>query len=126
LTDLFDYLPLAAIVDNKLFCLHGGLSPDIADISEIRTINRKQEVPHSGAVCDLLWSDPEEKEGWGHSPRGAGFIFGPDITAKFIHKNNLQLICRAHQLVMNVYMIIKYLGIQLVTRTKNMHYILCT
>ena len=58
LTDLFDYLPLAAIVDNKLFCLHGGLSPDIADISEIRCINRKQEIPHSGAVCDLLWSDP--------------------------------------------------------------------
>ena len=53
-------------------------------------------------MCDLLWSDPEDKEGWGISPRGAGCIFGPDITTKFIHKNNLKLICRAHQLVMNV------------------------
>jgi len=102
LTDLFDYLPLAAIVDNKLFCLHGGLSPEISDISEIRNINRKQEVPHNGPICDMLWSDPEEKEGWGVSPRGAGFVFGPDISSKFIHTNNLQLICRAHQLVMDV------------------------
>jgi diadenosine tetraphosphatase ApaH/serine/threonine PP2A family protein phosphatase len=90
------------MVDNKLFCLHGGLSPDVSDISEIRSLNRKQEVPHSGPICDLLWSDPEEKEGWGASPRGAGYIFGPDISSKFLHKNNLQLVCRAHQLVMNV------------------------
>jgi diadenosine tetraphosphatase ApaH/serine/threonine PP2A family protein phosphatase len=56
-------------------------------------------------MCDLLWSDPEDKEGWGISPRGAGCIFGADITSKFIHKNNLKMICRAHQLVMNVIMI---------------------
>ena len=55
------------------------------------------------AICDLLWSDPEEKEGWGTSPRGAGFIFGMDISSKFNHVNNLQFICRAHQLVMNVF-----------------------
>ncbi len=78
------------------------MSPDIEGLDEIRLINRKQEVPHSGAMCDLLWSDPEEKEGWGISPRGAGCIFGADITSKFIHKNNLKMICRAHQLVMNV------------------------
>ena len=101
-TDLFDFLPLSAIVENKIFCLHGGLSPDIANLDEIRTINRKQEVPHNGPMCDLLWSDPEEKEGWGVSPRGAGYIFGPDVSTRFIFNNNLQLICRAHQLVMNV------------------------
>ena len=49
-----------------------------------------------------MWSDPEEKEGWGTSPRGAGFIFGMDISSKFNHVNNLQFVCRAHQLVMNV------------------------
>ena len=53
-------------------------------------------------MCDLLWSDPEEKEGWGQSPRGAGFIFGPDISTNFLHVNNVEMICRAHQLVMNV------------------------
>jgi serine/threonine-protein phosphatase 2A catalytic subunit len=110
-TDLFDYLPLAAIVAGKIFCLHGGLSPDIAGIDDIKTLNRKQEVPHSGPICDLLWSDPEDKDGWGVSPRGAGFIFGPDISTKFIHNNNLQTICRAHQLVMNVRNMVKCLGI---------------
>jgi serine/threonine-protein phosphatase 2A catalytic subunit len=102
-TDLFDYLPLAANVENKFFCLHGGLSPDVSTLDEIKQLNRKQEIPHSGAICDLLWSDPEEKEGWGPSPRGAGFIFGKDISTKFLYVNNLSMICRAHQLVMNGY-----------------------
>jgi len=102
LTDLFDYLPLTALVENKIFCLHGGLSPDISHLNEIRALKRIQEVPHIGAVCDLLWSDPEERDGWGPSPRGAGYLFGKDITMKFLYSNNLQLICRAHQLVMNV------------------------
>ena len=54
-------------------------------------------------MCDLLWSDPEEnKDGWGISPRGAGYIFGQDISTKFIYTNGLNMICRAHQLVMNV------------------------
>lgn len=102
-TDLFDYLPLAAIVEEKLFCLHGGLSPDINTLDEIKQLNRKVEVPQRGAMCDLLWSDPEEAEGWGVSPRGAGFIFGPDISSKFLYSNGLRMICRAHQLVMNGY-----------------------
>lgn len=102
-TDLFDFFPLSALVENKIFCLHGGLSPDLSTIDDIRLLNRKQEVPHSGAICDLLWSDPEEKEGWGVSPRGAGYVFGPDISTKFIHNNGLNMISRAHQLVMNVY-----------------------
>lgn len=53
-------------------------------------------------MSDLLWSDPEEKEGWDVSPRGAGFTFGQDISSKFIYVNGLKMICRAHQLVMNV------------------------
>lgn len=103
LTDLFDYLPLAAIVENKIFCLHGGLSPDLATLDEIRQLNRKMEIPQRGAMCDLLWSDPEETTGWDVSPRGAGYIFGPDVSEKFIHTNDLKMICRAHQLVMNGY-----------------------
>jgi serine/threonine-protein phosphatase 2A catalytic subunit len=101
-TDLFDYLPLAAIVENRIFCLHGGLSPDLLKLDDIRGLNRKQEVPHSGPISDMLWSDPEENDGWGVSPRGAGYVFGPDISSRFLHTNNLQMVCRAHQLVMNV------------------------
>ena len=83
-----------------MLCVHGGLSPLIDSIDKIRLLDRKQEVPHEGAMCDLLWSDPDEIDGWGLSPRGAGFLFGADIVKCFNHKNDLSLICRAHQLVM--------------------------
>ena len=83
-TELFNLLPLAAIIDNKIFCLHGGLSPDLKTIDEIRELERKKDVPSS----------------WGVSPRGAGYIFGGDISQKFINTNNLLQINRAHQLVM--------------------------
>ena len=56
---MFDYLSLSAMIDNKIFCVHGGLSPSVQTIDQIRVINRKQEVPHDGPMCDLLWSDPE-------------------------------------------------------------------
>lgn len=70
---------------------------------QIRSIDRKQEVPHDGAMCDLLWSDPDEIPGWGSSPRGAGFLFGREPTLAFNEANKLSLICRAHQLVMEGY-----------------------
>uniref|UniRef100_A0AC35TSG4 Serine/threonine-protein phosphatase n=1 Tax=Rhabditophanes sp. KR3021 TaxID=114890 RepID=A0AC35TSG4_9BILA len=99
-TEVFDCLSLAAIINNKVFCVHGGLSPVIAHLDEIRSIDRRQEVPHDGAMCDLLWSDPEETKGFSISPRGAGFLFGADVTEKFCHENQIDIICRAHQLVM--------------------------
>jgi serine/threonine-protein phosphatase 2A catalytic subunit len=102
-TDLFDYLPLTALVDNSLFCLHGGLSPAIDSLDHIRQLDRVQEVPHEGPMCDLLWSDPDERRGWGISPRGAGYTFGQDISEMFNQRNGLQLVCRAHQLVMEGY-----------------------
>ena len=102
-TDLFNYLPISAIVENKIFCLHGGLSPDIETIDEIRRLDRRRDVPSSGAMCDLLWSDPEERLGWGVSPRGAGYIFGSDISKQFTQRNNLMMVNRAHQLVMKGY-----------------------
>ncbi|EJW03775.1 hypothetical protein EDEG_01931 [Edhazardia aedis USNM 41457] len=103
-TDLFDCLPVSALVNNDIFCCHGGLSPSFNNIDEIRAMDRKKEIPHSGSMCDLLWSDPDEKSGWGSSPRGAGFTFGPDITSKFNEMNGTKLVCRAHQLMMGGYM----------------------
>ncbi len=72
-------------------------------MDKIRLLDRKQEVPHEGAMCDLLWSDPDDIEGWGLSPRGAGFLFGSDIVTHFNRNNDLSLIARAHQLVMEGY-----------------------
>lgn len=129
-TDLFDYLPLTALVDGQIFCLHGGLSPSIDTLDHIRALDRLQEVPHEvsidlynfyinsvaiyfiiiivyylkqGPMCDLLWSDPDDRGGWGISPRGAGYTFGQDISETFNHSNGLTLVSRAHQLVMEGY-----------------------
>jgi len=98
--DLFDYLPLTALIDNVIFCLHGGLSPSINTLDQIREMNRICEVPHEGAMCDLLWSDPDDRSGFGVSPRGAGYTFGQNVSEAFNHANSLSLIARAHQLVM--------------------------
>ena len=102
-TDIFAYLSLSALIDNRILCVHGGLSPTITTVDQIRTIDRKQEVPHDGAMCDLLWSDPEDVTGWGLSPRGAGYLFGGDVCQQFNAANNIDLIARAHQLVMEGY-----------------------
>jgi len=102
-TDLFDYVPLTATFENQFFCLHGGLSPSVDTLDHIRALDRIQEVPHEGPMCDLLWSDPDDRSGWGISPRGAGYTFGQDISEQFNHNNNLKMIARAHQLVMEGY-----------------------
>jgi len=102
-TEIFDFLALAAVIDGKVFCVHGGLSPAIQEIDDIRKLERRQEVPHEGPMSDLLWSDPEDITGWTISNRGAGYLFGQDVVQKFNHANNVNLIARAHQLVMEGY-----------------------
>jgi serine/threonine-protein phosphatase 4 catalytic subunit len=102
-TEVFDYLALTAVVDGKVLCVHGGLSPSISDLDQVRLIDRKQEVPHEGSMCDLLWSDPDDTLGWALSPRGAGWLFGPDVAKAFNHRNNINFIARAHQLVLEGY-----------------------
>lgn len=79
-TEVFDYLTLTAIVDNKIFCVHGGLSPNIKDLKDIGGIDRIKEIPQEGVMCDILWSDPDQIEGWASSGRGAGYIFGKDTV----------------------------------------------
>ncbi|KAG8527736.1 uncharacterized protein KY384_007890 [Bacidia gigantensis] len=96
---VFDFLVLGAVVDGKVFCVHGGLSPEIRTLDQIRVIARAQEIPHEGAFCDLVWSDPEDVGTWAVSPRGAGWLFGNKVATEFNHVNGFQLIARAHQLV---------------------------
>lgn len=101
--EVFDCFNIAAIIDGRVLCVHGGLSPDVRTLDQIRTIDRRQEVPHEGPFCDLMWSDPESLETWAISPRGAGWLFGSRVTSEFNHLNGLELICRAHQLVQEGY-----------------------
>jgi len=102
-TEVFDYMPLAAVIENRVLCVHGGLSPDISTLDQIRLLERNQEIPHEGPYCDLMWSDPEDIEGWAVSTRGAGWLFGSKVTTQFNHMNGLELVCRAHQLVQEGY-----------------------
>lgn len=94
---------LTQIIDGRVLCVHGGLSPELRSLDQIRTIMRVQEVPHEGPFCDLMWSDPEDIETWSVSPRGAGWLFGRQVTKEFNHLNGLELIARAHQLVQEGY-----------------------
>ncbi|PVU97055.1 hypothetical protein BB561_000795 [Smittium simulii] len=100
---VFDYLTIAAIIDGQILCVHGGLSPDLRTLDQMRTIQRCLEIPHEGPFCDLMWSDPEDIDGWAVSPRGAGWLFGARVTDEFNYVNNLKLIARAHQLVQEGY-----------------------
>ncbi|KAK8397510.1 hypothetical protein O3P69_004337 [Scylla paramamosain] len=97
-TDCFNCLPIAAIIDEKIFCCHGGLSPDLQSMEQIRRIMRPTDVPDTGLLCDLLWSDPDKDvSGWGENDRGVSFTFGADVVTKFLNRHDLDLICRAHQ-----------------------------
>ncbi|KAK7723762.1 sporulation-induced protein [Diaporthe eres] len=80
-----------------LMCLKAN--PEIRTIDQIRVVARAQEIPHEGAFCDLVWSDPEDIDTWAVSPRGAGWLFGDKVATEFNHVNGLKTIARAHQLV---------------------------
>ena len=79
----------------------------------MKTINRFQEIPHEGPMCEYLWSDPEDIEEWAQNPRGAGVIFGSKLVEKFLQSNGMDLIVRAHQMIMEGYKL--HFGSKLIT-----------
>lgn len=99
LMEVFDHLPVAAVVGEKVFCVHGGLSPKIKRLDQINSIDRFMEIPAEGPFCDMMWSDPDDIEYWQTNRRGAGYLFGAEVVNQFNHLNGLDLIARAHQLV---------------------------
>ncbi|GMI92917.1 hypothetical protein HRI_002961000 [Hibiscus trionum] len=91
LKDLFDYFPLTTLVESEIFCLHDGLSLSINEtLDNIQNFDRVQELSHESPMCDLLWSDPDDRCSWGISQRGAGYTFGPDIYEQFNHTKQLE------------------------------------
>ncbi|XP_038905893.1 serine/threonine-protein phosphatase PP1-like [Benincasa hispida] len=97
-TDCFNCLPVAAVIDDKILCMHGGLSPEMHSLNQVGDIERPTDVPDQGLLCDLLWADPDKDvRGWGENDRGVSFTFGADKVTDFLKKHDLDLICRAHQ-----------------------------
>ena len=99
-TELFNFLPVAALIDDKILCMHGGLSPDLKSINNNTEIQRPTDIPDTGLLCDLLWSDPDkEATEYDENDRGVSVIFGEKVVTDFNKKNDLDLIIRAHQVV---------------------------
>jgi len=112
--DVFNFMPVCALIDDRILCMHGGLSPELTSLEQIRQLPRPVDVPDSGLLCDLLWSDPSlEVSTWGDNDRGVSFTFGAEVVRVFLKKHNLDLIARAHQVVEDGYEF--FAGRQLVT-----------
>jgi len=102
--DCLNCLPLVGIVDHKIFCVHGGLSPELTSLDQINQIPRPSAVPDQGMLCDFLWSDPDaDIRGWGENDRGASYVFGANVISEFLKKHDFDLIVRAHQVVEDGY-----------------------
>jgi len=102
--DCFNCLPVCAVIDDKIICMHGGLSPDLTNLEQITRVMRPTEVPDEGLLCDLLWSDPDKDiKGWAENERGVSYVFGQEIVDAFLKKHELDLVCRAHQVVEDGY-----------------------
>jgi serine/threonine-protein phosphatase PP1 catalytic subunit len=103
-TEMFNWMPVAALIDDKIFCVHGGLSPEMKSIEQLYDIQRPTDVPSSGLLCDILWSDPSpDVENWGENERGVSVVYSKNEVFKFLDENKLDLVCRAHQVVEDGY-----------------------
>eukprot|EP01080_Neovahlkampfia_damariscottae_P002713 gene2713-3909_t len=111
-TTMFDYIPLGALIDKKIFCIHGGLSRYITTIDQIRVLNRFKDIPDEGPLTDLLWSDPDpdivspkgyKNNNWN---RGVGCRFNGEAVKTFLQNNDVDHIVRTHQLCMEGYQLL--------------------
>ena len=98
---LFNIMPISALINENILCMHGGLSKELQNIEQINKILRPTDIPNEGLLCDILWSDPNESlnEDFGSNERNISVTFSKDVVKNFLEKNNLDLICRAHQVV---------------------------
>lgn len=113
--DVFNCLPACALIDDKVICMHGGLSPEMQHVDTrqaILNMQRPADIPDSGFLCDLLWSDPNQDiSGWGANDRGVSVSFGADVIQAFLNREDLDLVARAHQVVEDGYEFISDRGL---------------
>ena len=111
----FNMLPVAALIEDRILCMHGGLSKDMKQLDEIKKIDRPSKIPETGILCDLLWSDPTPfdvesastfnvvpKE-WGDNERGVSYIFSEAVVKRLVEKYDIELIVRGHQVMEDGY-----------------------
>lgn len=106
-------LPVAALIEDRILCMHGGLSRNMENLDQIKGISRPAKVPETGILCDLLWSDPSplssselfnlKKDEWGDNDRGVSFIFSEKVVERMIQQFDIDLIVRGHQVMEDGY-----------------------
>lgn len=102
--DTFNKMPLSAVIFNRILCMHGGISPELNSLNDLKQIKRPLDIPDSGIACDLVWADPDSNtQHWGENERGVSYVFGEKALTKFLDENNLDLICRGHQVIEDGY-----------------------
>lgn len=101
--EVFNSLPIAAVVGSRIYCVSGGLSPSMRSLEDLRQLQRPTEVPDQGLLCDVLWSDPDALPGWQEIPKGVSYTYGPDIVEQFLRENELDFMVVGNQVVEDGY-----------------------
>ena len=111
--NVFNMLPVAALIDDKILCMHGGLSKEMSNMNQIKAIARPAKIPDKGILCDLLWSDPSDNSKpdlfnikpneWGDNDRGVSMIFSDTVVKRMVQQFDIDLIVTGHQLIMDGY-----------------------
>ena len=100
---VFNVMPVCGLVGDRILCMHGGLSPDLERLDQLRALERPMD-PTDGIPNDLLWADPDPRgKGWSQNNRGTSYLFGKDIVHQYCRKLGLELIVRAHQVCQDGY-----------------------
>lgn len=102
INSVLSYLSLSAVIDRKYFCVHGGISNRVS-LDKIKRIDRTEPLKDDDILNDLFWSDPHSKLGCQPNQRGSGVLFGVDVVKRFLMMNNLEMVIRSHQLVLQGY-----------------------
>ncbi len=103
-SNIFNCLPVSAMVNEKILCIHRGLSPKMERLHQIANLHWPCKVPKVGIMCDLLWSDQDTgMNGWAENNQGVSFVFGADVVLAFLEQHDLDLLVRAHQVVEDGY-----------------------